>query len=746
MVFDLETSALEPWAGEIIMFSFAHDLDNRGYSVPLIVNNEVKNRDQLPDTIIINPVEFEVTPSQRAGLLLLLGKLLKRVPIVGHNLKFDIRWVHYHQVARLDDIKILDDTLNLGFQCGHRSGSLSLKTLSRKYVSADNWEWDLNFYLSKIKRVVDRSFDKIPTSMLGKYAACDAYFNNKLYHILKDKIDSRARVVSDLVRDVILPFAEAEVKGFSVDIELAQSLETSCSDKAGKLLHTIRSLPVIQKFVDLRKGSVYAKNSLKKKPKEDEALWKDILNIKSNAHLTDLMYGSGYFCLPVTKEYMTKGGKTGKPKPATSKAAITFFNEKFLTKARTDKSESWAQAREFLDNLLLYKRLQKLLSTYIGPIKEESALDGKYRGDFSLNYVVTGRLSSGFHTMDKRSDTTRMFISRWRDGGGLIYAPDMSQLEIRIGASLAQEMSLIDAYVLGFDIHQKTASEIFGVPFDQVTKAQRNKGKVVNFSIFYGKTAHGLSIDLGISIEEAQEMLTNFFQSKSSLKEWIDIQHNQIRMMDFIITKWGRIIPVIGGGFGNAEEELRNLSRHNRGEKVSIGDVNFSTISQAKRQCVNYAVQSASSDVVLWGIRETWRENKREKHKSIMVGSVHDSIELDVYPGELITQINLFKNVFEQRVRDANPWIICPLELSTELGTSWGGCIEMHTKELGDKHVVLEGTALKRDWIDVIETAKKCYSVEYKTLDVKGLTDSDFEPHIFVRDTEKWTGQISIST
>jgi DNA polymerase I-like protein with 3'-5' exonuclease and polymerase domains/uracil-DNA glycosylase len=732
IIYDSETTSLTPHTGELIMYSWAHDADERAFCVPLRVNNTVPDKEVFNDFKIVdadelyeagsltsdiwdhtkNPfkipkVNIEIDAGQAAKINYLVQKVLETVPIVGHNLKFDVKYGHYHGVCDLRKVRILDDTNLMGFQVFGKgfAGWLSLKGMSQRYCGAQNWDGIQDDFLSRFRLEKDRNFGNIPTGMLGVYACLDAYWNKQLYKYMRRVLRESMVPVTRLVTDMIRPFAEAEVKGVPIDMEMKARLEQAYGEISERTEREIYSLPKVSAYRQMDYDKLYAKKAaeLKKSKPNPDKIWEQVLKLKNPDKVGDLMYGEGFYNLPPQEDFMTAGGKSGNSKPQTGKDARNHFIENMLNDATLKELETAGleperiaelrEAKRFLELMNQFSRMEKLLSVYLGDNLMESCEGHFLKPDFSLTGTLGGRLSSGFHTIDSWSDIKRLYVSRWRGKGGVVLAPDFSQLELRIAASISGDPSLIEAYVKGIDIHKMTASKIFGVPVEQVTKDHRKVGKTVNFAILYGKTAHGLSLELGVSPERAEEMIENFFEGFPYLRDHFAAAKREILKTGHVTTAWGRRIPI------------EDWDSKNKGK-----------LNAAIRSGSNATIQSPASDCVLWTIRENYKRLCELETKSFMFASVHDSIEYDAAPGELFTVLKGVKEIAEQRMPVDIPWVKCPIELGVEMGVSWGGGVEFHIHELSDTHFVGEGKGLRCDVDDLVAELSLAYDVETETI------------------------------
>lgn len=743
IVFDIETTSLLPWTGESIMYAISHDESPSSIVIPTIINNNIICENLLEFNNTLNDrlstveltkdlngvwipndaekklvagiteeikvglvekytVQFTIEPVQRIKINAAIKLLLETVPLIGHNIKFDLRFLNVKMGFDLSKIIVHADTLIMAHQVYGRTfgSSLSLKGLSRKAFNVEeDWEEEVGFYLDKFRLLKDRHYGNIPTGVLYPYAGLDTYYTKKLYHILSGSmLPGMVNITAEVTRATV-PYVELECKGVHVDPDMMVFLSTSYKGAMADIDKHIRSLSMVQKFINNKLVGMLADNAKKRKPKSVEELSKDAFGLGSIPTLKALFYDKEYYNMPVLPDF-----KTPKGEPQTGADVIEVLIKRFAKE----------EALDFLSNLEDYKTFSKIVSTYIDGLPE-NIFDGSYKPDFSLTSTITGRLSSGIHVLPSKSDIKRIFTSRWKNVGGLFIAADQSQLELRLAASLAKAMGMIQAFKDGVDAHTATGAAVYKIPASEVTDKQRKVGKIVNFAILFGKIAQTLAPDLGCSVEEAQKILDDFFDSRPELKAFIDGQHKFVMEYGFVQTMTGRIIPV------------PDAHSNERGH-----------VNHAKRCSVNYVVQSAASDTVTTSGNEVYYEMKKMGLKSSFIGSVHDFLGYDTYPGELFKLLKLIKYHCEEGVQVKYPWLICPLVMDISIGTSWGGAIEFKLSNLTDDGVTLKGEAMSKDFKLFKSVAEKAYDVELIVNEVTPIDPEKFAKDIFFRDREKW--------
>jgi DNA polymerase-1 len=730
IIFDTETASptFEPHDGKLIMFSITDSHQRKGVAIPLVVNNEVSKKwdKEIP------PLDFQITEQQSNILKNRLACLLKKIPIVGHNLKFDSKWVCYHLNINPAELKIKADTYIYAFQLFGKDGirgALDLKTLSSSLCGVEKWNDELKLYLKCFRKKEDKHYGNIPTQMLGSYAALDAENNLLLYEYLDSKLGDKMKDVASQITSAIIPFTELELKGLHIEKDLIGKTSDHLYKETNILLDEIYENLFVKAALECKKieGGI---EDIEDEEDSDESLEdaeeksienklnlsgdRSIFNINSSKDLIILFFDPRFFNLPIlSKKNKFVSKKTGTP--STGRHVIDYFIE---------SDQTPQVVKDFLEKLCLYKDNKKLIANYIVGLNKTLQPDNTYKPNFNLSGTRTGRLSSGLHTIPKKSSLKRLFDSRWRPDGGLILYADFSQLELRVLASVANDVKMIDSFRKGIDAHTSTAAGAFNVPISEVTKAQRNAAKAINFGIVYGRTAKSIATTLNMTEQEAQDLYNNFYNNFSDVKDWMIRHQHNVRQQKKVTTLFGREIPIP------------------EAHKARISQYDLAVID---RKAVNYIIQSSASDAVMYSYLKTYNTMKKLNMKTLFTGTVHDSIMYDVFPGELFDIACLVKKNSEILTTRDLPWLKCPMVVDVNIGTSWGCDFDGKLKEFTRDHILLSGHALKQDFLDVVECASKSYNVELDIKEKVDLSNKKWDHTSFIRDTEEWHGEILIS-
>ncbi|HET6915405.1 MAG TPA: DNA polymerase, partial [Acidimicrobiales bacterium] len=301
-----------------------------------------------------------------------------------------------------------------------------------------------------------------------------------------------------------------------------------------------------------------------------------------------------------------------------------LFNKLGLTPQKKTKTgySTDAQTLEKLrgehpivEALLRYREVEKLRSTYGESLLAEVAPDGRIHATFNQTVARTGRLSSdqpNLHNIPIRSEEGRRFRECFLPGEGCRFlVADYNQIELRVIAHLAAEPTLIEAFKTGTDIHNLTASRIYGVGPGEVTIAMRSKAKMVSYGLAYGMEAYGLAQRLAIPVDEASEIMKAYWAGFPKVREYMDRVVAEARSRGYTETLFGRrrLIP-----------ELQS----NRYQVRAAGE----------RQAMNAGIQGLAADIFKVALVRLDERLRVEGLRARLVLQVHDEVILEVPPGE----------------------------------------------------------------------------------------------------------------
>ena len=304
---------------------------------------------------------------------------------------------------------------------------------------------------------------------------------------------------------------------------------------------------------------------------------------------------------------------------------------------------------DFVKLILKYRSISKLLNTYIDSLpKQISGSTNRIHTEYVQTVASTGRLSSINPNLQnipirttRGKEIRKAFTAKNKDY--FILAADYSQIELRIIASLSHEENMINAFKNGEDIHASTASAVFNVPIDKVTKEERSNAKVVNFGIIYGVSAFGLSNQTSLSRKESKELIDKYYEKYPKLKQYINDQVSFARSNGYVKTILGR------------RRYLKDINSRN-------GIVR----GAAERNAINAPVQGSAADIIKIAMINIQNRLNNNKYKSRMLLQVHDELVFDVFKPELNDIIELVKTEMEKAYE-----IKVPLTVDINYGLNW---------------------------------------------------------------------------
>ena len=509
--------------------------------------------------------------------------------IIGHNIKFDLSILARYDIVIKNN---LWDTMIAHYLIEPEQNH-SMDYLSDVYL--DYTPIAIEELIGKGRNQVsmrDVSVDKVK-----EYAAEDADVTLQLYEkfgpiITENKLEGLFYMIE---MPLVRVLASMESNGVKIDIDGLRQI----SDEQAKEIHEIENSIYELAGTSFNIGS----------PKQLGEILFEKLNIKAPAKKTK----TGQY--PTGEEVLQK-----------------IVNESPI-----------------VQNILDYRSLTKLKSTYVDALPSlVNHNDGLIHTSYNQAITATGRLSSNNPNLqnipvrtDKGREIRKAFVPR--DENHILLAADYSQIELRIIAHLSGDTVMQEAFRDGKDIHTDTASRVYGVAMDEVTKEMRRNAKAVNFGIIYGMSAFGLAERLGISRSEASQIIKNYFKEYIGIQEYIDKQVDFAKQHGYVETMLGR---------------RRYLKDINAGNSV--------VRSFAERNAINAPIQGTSADMIKIAMANIHNEMMNNNMKSKMILQVHDELVFDVSKDEL----NHLSDIVKDKMINALPLCV-PIEVNLNTGTNW---------------------------------------------------------------------------
>ena len=308
-----------------------------------------------------------------------------------------------------------------------------------------------------------------------------------------------------------------------------------------------------------------------------------------------------------------------------------------------------ANEHQIVKDILDWRQLIKLQNTYVEALPlQVSSKTGRVHTDYMQTVAATGRLSSNNPNLQNipiRTERGRMIRKAFvpRNEEFVLLAADYSQIELRIIAALSGEENMIKAFQNGEDIHKSTASKVFNIPLEEVTKEQRSHAKTVNFGIIYGVSAFGLSNQTDLTRSESKDLIDAYYQTYPKLRAYINQQMEFARQNGFVQTILGR---------------RRYLNDINSMNQVVRG--------AAERNAVNAPIQGSAADIIKIAMINIHKKLETENWQSKMLLQVHDELVFDVHLSELERIQPMIKAEME------NAFVLeVPLEVEIGIGQNW---------------------------------------------------------------------------
>ena len=318
-------------------------------------------------------------------------------------------------------------------------------------------------------------------------------------------------------------------------------------------------------------------------------------------------------------------------------------------KTGEDVLTALAYKSDIVQDILEYRQLQKLKSTYVDALPELiNPVTGRVHTSYNQAVASTGRLSSTNPNLQnipirttRGREIRKAFVAR--DEQHLILSADYSQIELRLVAEISQDSGMLEAFAQNLDIHRATAARVYNVPLEEVTAEQRRNAKAVNFGIIYGQTAFGLSQNLGISRREAADMIEQYFKQYPGIKRYMNDTINFAKEHGYV-------------------ETLLKRRRYLR----DINSANQTVRGFAERNAINAPIQGSAADMIKVAMIGIHQEIQEKDLKGKMTMQVHDELVFDVP----VNEVSIFRELIERRMKNALQ-ISVPILVEIGEGHNW---------------------------------------------------------------------------
>jgi DNA polymerase-1 len=507
---------------------------------------------------------------------------------IGHNFKYDLS-ILLKEGLNVDSV---DDTLLMSYVLDAGKNLHNLDDLALLH---------LNHSTIKYRDVVgagknQKTFDQVPVDLATKYAAEDADVTLRLYEIFRKRLieEKRLTLYEEIEKPLVPVISFMESEGIQVEPKILDKLDNEFEQKIKDLEVTIHKLA--------------GRN----------------FNIGSPKQLGEILF--------------VEHGMPGSKKSKTGS---------FVTDADVLENLS-IQGFDLPKYVLEWRGLTKLQSTYVqGLLKAIHPQTGRIHASFSLAGTSTGRLSSSDPNLQNipiRTEDGRKIRHSFVAREGFVLASfDYSQIELRLLAHFADIPVLREAFMKGQDIHRLTASQIFGIPLEDVTAEQRRQAKTINFGIIYGISSYGLSQQLGVPTSVAHHLIQTYMKQYPGIEAYMEECKLKARQQGYVETIYGRRCFILG-----------------------IHDKNPSIRQFAERQAINAPLQGSNADIIKKAMHRTYRLCLENPLDLNLLLQVHDELVFEVREEKI--------DNFSKKIRDIMQNIVAlkvPCIVEGRVGKNW---------------------------------------------------------------------------
>ena len=515
---------------------------------------------------------------------------------VGHNLKYDAHVLSRSinggfKVTPIDDTMCLSFVLDAGARSSHKLDDLAQYHLDHAMIP-----------YSEVcgKGTKKITFDEVSPEDALAYAAEDADMTLRLWMMLKPRLaqEGKTRVYERLERPLIHVLADMEGEGIKVDRHALSKMSQHFAEILARLEGEIHTLA----------GEEF--------------------NIGSPKQLGEILFD----------KMALEGGKKSKTGAWSTNADVL--------------DDLAAAGVEIAEKVLEWRQIAKLKSTYADALVTSIHPETKrVHTSFSMVGASTGRLSSSDPNLQnipiRTAEGRQIRTAFVPEEDAVLISADYSQIELRLVAHIANEASMIDAFNHGVDIHAQTASEVFGVPLDEMTSETRRRAKAINFGIVYGISGFGLARQLTIPQSEARSYIAAYFDRFPGIKNYMNEMKLKAREDGFVETLYGRRLYIQG-----------------------ITSSNGAQRGFAERQAINAPIQGTAADIIKQAMVRMPSALKEAHCPARMLLQVHDELIFECPKQDADDAIALIKKVMEHAAHPVLELSV-PLIADANMGASW---------------------------------------------------------------------------
>ncbi len=584
---DVETTGINPLECDLVGISIAYSEQIQAK------NNRVKIDNTKNDLVNSFYIPVFHLVGQQLDLELVVENLApiladKTIAKTLQNAKYDCQVLKRHNMPIKN---VIFDTMLASY----------IKDSSRKHGLKQQASDYLDYIMVEYEQLLKNSSSSLTIETVGiedaaSYACDDAFATLLLTKYWQENLDEKEL---DLLYDIETPLSlvlmKMEENGACIDVDYLSVIDKEINEK-----------------LDIVENKIYEQVG-------------ERFNINSPKQVGDMLFGK----LNLKAKGMKS--KTG-----------------FSTNAKV--LETLAEEHQVAKDILEQRHLAKLKSTYVDTLPElRSVADGRIHASFNQTITTTGRLSSSNPNLQNIPARTELgnrirgaFVAE--DKNNVIISADYSQIELRLLAHISRDDNLIEAFCEDEDVHSATASKVFDVPIEQVTKEMRSRAKAVNFGIVYGQSRYGLASSLGISPYEAQEFIDRYFLTYPDIKKYMDDTIKFAYAHGYVETLYGR---------------KRYLSS-------GLLSTNGKIQEAAQRAAINAPIQGTAADIMKLAMVRLQNDFDKNNIKSKIIIQVHDELVIET----IDTEIEAVKQLVKEAMELNQPFLV-PLKVDISVGKSW---------------------------------------------------------------------------
>jgi len=514
---------------------------------------------------------------------------------VGQNIKFDFNVLKQNGI----DINSIEDTMLISYTLDAGTNRHNMDTLSEIHLGHKTISFKELVGVGKNKL----NFSDIELKKATEYAAEDADITLRLYENLKERLDEEKlnKIYEQFEKPMVRLLSKLEFNGIKVDANHLKKLSAQFKKKLKK----------IEKDIYFQAGREF--------------------NIGSPKQLGEIIYNE----LKIAKLKKTRKGSLATNANVLEDLAFT--------------------GHKFPNLVLEWRQVSKLKNTYSDALQEHiSNKTNRVHTSFLLAATNTGRLASSDPNLQnipiKSEDGREIRKAFVADKGNILVSADYNQIEMRILADIADVKALKKAFKNDEDIHSLTASQVFNVPINKVSKDLRRKAKAINFGIIYGITQYGLAKQISVSNHEALDFINSYFKKFPEIKDYMNSTIKYCRTKGYVNNIFGRRI------------HLR-----------SINDKNFSVRSFQERAAINAPIQGSAADIIRLAMIKLDEITETDtKFKAKMLLQIHDELIFECSKDDRIYVQKKIKDIMTSVSSSDYHMFSIPLNVSINAGLNWG--------------------------------------------------------------------------